>query len=216
MDLSQFWPRLLRYYRACVTHESGFAELLQRASTRERYVFLPAGPEPLLSNPDGAIVVDPSIRGLASRAIGRGETLCYGYPVLLFHETGSAGVRRKLAPLFVYELALPEAGQPFPSALGPRSDEPFLYGAAMSRLGYKDEQQAALLDSVAFEEWRGEAETFRENINEILSALGVRSAGKLDPARLLGVGEGQIEGVGAHNVAMVFRTTRCRVPWSPD
>ncbi len=208
IDLSQFWSRLLRYYRACVIHESGFAELLQRASTRERYVFLPAGPEPLLSDPDGAVVVDPSIRGLASRAIGRGETLCYGYPVLLFHESGSAGVRRKLAPLFVYELALPEKGQPFPLALGPRSDEPFLYGGAMSRLGYKDEQQAALIDAVAFDEWRGDAETFRENINEILSALGIRCAGKLDPARLLGVGEGQIDGVGAHNVAMVFRTTR--------
>ena len=206
-DLSQFWPNLIRYYRACVRHDSGFSDLLQRASNRERYVFLPAGQEPLLSNLSGAITVDPNIHELAVRAVSRGETLCYGYPVLLFHEPSSAGVRRKLAPLFVYELALPEAGQPIPSRLGPRSDEAFLYGAALSRLGYKDEQQAALIDAVAFEEWRGGAESFREGINELLSALGVHSVGGIDPFRLTEIGEGKIEGVGAHNVAMVFRTT---------
>lgn len=95
-DLAQFWPNLIRYYRACLKHDSGFAELLQRESNRERYAFLPAGQEPLLSNHSGAITVDANIHELAIRAISRGETLCYGYPVLLFHEPSSAGVRRKL------------------------------------------------------------------------------------------------------------------------
>ena len=102
-DPADRWVRLVRYYHACVAHESGFSELIQRAAGGGRYVFLPTGSEPLLSDCDGTIEVDSGIRSLAARASDLGESLFYGYPVLLFNEAGEGGVRRKLAPLFVFE-----------------------------------------------------------------------------------------------------------------
>jgi very-short-patch-repair endonuclease len=206
-DAANRWVKLLQYYHACVAHESGFSELLQRAAGGGRYEFLQAGPEPLLSDHDGVIEVDASIRSLAGHASEHGESLFYGYPVLLFHEAGESGVRRKLAPLFVYELATPERGGPFPTVLHARTDEPFLHGAVLSRLGCRAEQQAALIESVAVQEWLGERVPAKEHINDLLATLGVPVLGTIDPSELTNPGEGQIEGIGAHNVAMVFRTT---------
>ncbi len=186
-------------------HESGVSELLQRAARGDRYIFLPGGPEPLLSDVDGEIELDPRLRQLAERARERGESLYYGYPVLLFHEPGVGGARRKLAPLFAYELALPDGRGPLPDALQPRTDEPFLHAAAVARLGYRDEQQTTLIDGIAVGEWVGDSEAVGEHVNALLATLGVRCIEPINPDALSEVAEGQIDGVGAHNVAMVFR-----------
>ena len=65
------WTRLVSYHRACVARESGFAELLQRASSGDRYVFLSGGAEPLLSDDEGVVRVDDRVRSLATRAATR-------------------------------------------------------------------------------------------------------------------------------------------------
>ena len=199
------WNRLLRYYRACIMHESGVSELIPREAQGGRYIFLPGGREPLLSDVDGEIALDPRLRELAGRARERGESLYYGYPVLVFHEPGAGGARRQLAPLFAYELALPDGRGPLPAALQPRTDEPFLHASALARLGYRDEQQTMLIDGIAAEEWIGDSAAVGEHVSALLATLGVRCVEPIDPAALSEVAEGQIDGVGAHNVAMVFR-----------
>jgi len=209
-DEAALWARLVRYHRACVARESGFAELLQRASNGGQYVLLSGGPEPLLSDDEGVVRVDDRVRSLATRAATRGNALCYGYPVLVFHDGGANGsaVRRKLAPLLVHELVLPNSGLPVPDALRPRTDRPFLYGAAMSRLGFKEEQQTLLLERAAPDEWIGDASRVAEHVVALLEDLGVSAVEEMDPRALCRVAEGQIDGVGAHNVGIVFRTSR--------
>lgn len=204
-DPRAVWSRLVAYYRSCIVRESGFADLLQRRSDGSRYVFLRGGREPLLCDPDGSIDVDARIAGLIHTARRQSESLYYGYPVVLLHETKGGVSRRKLAPLFVYELAIPERGTADLGPLLPVADEPFLYAAVLAQFGYRDEQQAKLIQSIDAESWLGDAASVREEVGDLLSAIGIPGVEEINPDRLGSVPEGEIDGIGAHNIGMIFR-----------
>ncbi len=203
-----FWQSLIKYYKTCIMQESGLSEFLQRRSTCDKYAFVRSRKELLLSNTEGEVKIDNAIRNLAYRAVEKGNALCYGYPVLLIKDEKSKVTRRKLAPLFVYDLALPEQGKPFPNALIPRTEEPFIYGTLLSFFGFKDEQQNSFINSINFEEWLGDPDTVRTYVSSIINELGARMIDIIDPESLKQVEEGNIDGVGFHNVAIVFQTSR--------
>jgi len=89
------WSSLISYYLSCLKHEDSFEGLLQRSDSQSRYVF-PEGPqETVFSYPDSGLKVDKKVEKLVDAARLRGETLFYGYPVVLL-EDNTGGTRRRM------------------------------------------------------------------------------------------------------------------------
>lgn len=204
------WDRLLQYYSSCIEHEDAFEELLQRSASSRSYVFVREVAENLVSGVSSDLHVDERIRALAQVALEKGETLFYGYPTVLLMEefqgaSGRVQSRRKLGPLFLVELALPPLGQGIPGELPVKSDTPFLHPQVLSRYGFKEEQLLALIEAFPIEPHLGSHVGFRAYLAELAQELGIPIADELNPGKMVSVDEGEIEGIGLHNVATIFR-----------
>lgn len=204
------WDRLLQYYSTCIEHEGTFEELLQRSASSRHYVFVRQAAEDLVSGISSDLPVDERVRALAQSAVEKGETLYYGYPTIMIQEElqnagGKVQSRRKLGPLFLVEVALPSLGQPIPGQLPVKSDTPFLHPQVLSRFGFKEEQLLVLIETFPIEPHLGSHAGLRAYLAELAQELGIPLADELDPERLALVGEGEIDGFGLHNVAIVFR-----------
>ena len=202
---------MLDYYSKCIEHESAFGNLLQRSANCKQYVFLRQDAEALVSGVSSDLSVDDRIKTLARIAIEKGETLYYGYPTVLITEEhqdkgGKVLKRRKLGPLFLLEIALTSLGQPIPSQLPVKSDSPFLHPEVLSRFGFKEEQLLTLIDTFPIEPHLGSHAGLRAYLVDLTLQLGLPLSDEIDPARLVRVSEGDIEGFGLHNVVVIFRT----------
>src|SRR5258706_6361315 len=132
------WSLLISYYLSCLKHEDSFEGLLQRSDTQSRYVF-PEGPhETVFSFPESGLRVDSKVEKLVEAARLRGETLFYGYPVVLLEDDTGGTKRRKLGCLMVIELGgIPRPGEAIPKALLPKLDEPFFHPTVLSKLALR-------------------------------------------------------------------------------
>jgi very-short-patch-repair endonuclease len=194
----------------CIEHEGAFDNLIQRSASCRQYVFLRQATENLVSGLSSDLPVDERTKNLLRTALDRGEALYYGYPtVLIMEELQDAGGRvqrrRKLGSLFLLEIALPSLGQPIPTQLPVKSDTPFLHPQVLSRFGFKEEQLITLIDTFPIEPHLGSHEGLRRYLADLALELGIPIAEKLDPARLVRIDEGEIEGFGLHNIAIIFR-----------
>ncbi len=205
------WQKLLKFYGACLSQESSFSELLQRSGSGGRYVFPRFSAEQVICGVADELTLSSREIALAKAAREKGEALFYGWPTVLFHEPvrNSSGDphqrRRKLAPLLLLELALPPLGQPFASTVVPSSDVPSLHPQVLSRMGYKEENVAQLLSDFPVEPHLGSPGAMGAYARDLCLQLGVEVISELDPANLVGMSEADIDGVGVHNVATLFR-----------
>lgn len=204
------WNSLLHYYSLCIEHEGAFDELLQRSAAGTNYVFVQEAAENLISWISSDLNVDERTRSLAQTALEKGETLYYGYPTVLITEElqdarGRVQSRRKLGALFLVEVALPLLGQPIPAQLPVKTDVPFLHPGVLSRFGFKEEQLLRLVESFPIEPHLGSHAAVRQYMSELVEEIGIPTTANLDPQNLGRVGEGEIEGVGLHNVPILFR-----------
>lgn len=207
---SQSWQQLLRAYFLCIEREGAFAEFLPRASSKKRYCFPPLARESVICGIDSTLAIASGPSALASVAQSRGEALYYGYPVVLFHEsvTGPSGrtqIRRRLAPLLLVEMGLPPIGQPIGRELAPLTDVPTLHPQVLATLGYKAEQLVSLLETFPMEPQLGSHDGMRDYLRELIEELQLEKAEDIDPRELSTSDEGAIDGVGAHNVTILFR-----------
>ena len=109
-----------------------------------RYVFPEGRHEKVFSDAESGLRVNAKVETLVEAARLRGETLFYGYPVVLVEDKTEGTTRRKLGCLMVIELGVPRVGDPMPKALFPKLEEPFFHPAVLSKLGVKSEQQSLL------------------------------------------------------------------------
>ena len=199
------WSSLIDYYLSCLKHEDSFEGFLQRSDTRSRYVFPVGREEKVFSDGNSGLRVDPKVETLVEAARLRGETLFYGYPVVLVEDKTGGTTRRKLGCLMAIELGVPKSGDPIPKALFPKFEEPFFHSAVLSKFGVKSEQQSLLLKALPPAHAMGSPEALGAYILELMTALDLATVGTLDPQRLDVPGEGEIDRVGVHNTAIVFR-----------
>jgi very-short-patch-repair endonuclease len=209
------WDRLLNYYSMCIEHEGAFDNLIQRSASLRQYSFIRQATEDLISGLSSDLAVDENIKNLVRTALNKGEALYYGYPTVLIVDelqgaSGKVQKKRKLGSLFLLELALPSLGQPIPTTLPVKSDSPFLHPQVLSRFGFKEEQLIALIDTYPIDPHLGSHEGLRVYLTDLASELGIPIAEKLDPTGLAQIGEGEIEGFGLHNIAIIFRARASR------
>ena len=200
------WRQLVTYLLGCVEKESSFAELLSRSSTRSKYVVGDSRVTGLLAGVSDVIDVDHMWLELAATAQQRGETLFVGWPVVVFHKpTNSGSMRRKLAPLVLAELQLPPRGMPIPGALSLASD-PTLHPLVLSEYGLKEENIVELLDDYPLELAQGSVEALTAYATDVVTEVGIRASEPLDAGDPAPTREGEIDGPGACNSAILFRT----------
>lgn len=203
------WEQLLSYLLGCVEKESSFAELLSRSSTCSKYfvgdsriTHVLAG----MADDIDILTTDDPWRELAMTAQQRGEALFIGWPVIVFHKPSPSGaLRRKLAPLVVAEIQLPPQGMPIPDALTLASD-PTLHPRVLSEYGLKEENIAELLDDYPLELAQGSTDALTAYVRDLLAQVGIPMSEPLDAEALVLAREAEIDGPGACNSAIVFRT----------
>jgi very-short-patch-repair endonuclease len=194
------------YYAACVRQEAGLTELLPRGASAS-YLFPRGGREDVVTG-RGGLVLDGRLRQLAEATQRGGDALLYGFPVLVAlvpEERRSTRLVRRLAPLFVIELALPDPGQPVPDVLSTRGESPTLHLGTMAQLGYTEEQTSALLGAFPIEPHLGNTD-MGEFISKFLDEIGAPLATSVNVDALDAESEGGIDGTGIHNVAIVYRS----------
>lgn len=200
------WSSLIAYYLSCLKREDSFDGLLQRSGTLSRYVFPADRRETVFSNPDSGLKVDDKLEKLIDAARLRGETLFYGYPVVILEDYSEGVRRRKLGCLLTIELGgIPRPGEAMPKTLHPKVDEPFFHPAVLSRLGVKSEQQNLLTKEFPPEQAMGTSEALSSYLSDLTRNLGLEAAEAINPMALELPDEGAVDGIGLVNTCIVFR-----------
>ena len=200
------WQDLIKYYLSCLKQEDGFTDLLPRSNSGSRYALVKGGSEQLLSRPEGRLQVDQELKALIEKARVSGDSLFYGYPAFVHVEEVNGKTQHSLGALLVMELAwIPAPGEPMPTHLLPKSDEPFFHPRVFANLGLKDEQREELSRTLPPSQAMGSPESLTGYLKDLCETLNLRGADKLDPVHLDTAAEGTIDGTGIHNQAILFR-----------
>ena len=205
------WDRLLDYYALCLEHEGAFDDLLHRSAARTNYIFVQEPSEDIISGISSDLLAGDIVKSLAHTALQNGETLYYGYPTVVVRENirsaaGQVQNRRKLGALFLVEVGLPPTGQPIPDVLPVKTDVPFLHPGILSRYGFKEEQLLSLAESFPIEPHLASHESVQQYLSQLVKEIGIPCTKELDPEHLDYIAEGEIDGPGLHNVAILFRS----------
>lgn len=202
---------LLAYLRTCVRREA-----VHHQPVREDHLgtdvcaCLPAGPEPLFSGSEETLATDPDTFRVARRAQSYGQSLRYGYPLVL---TGEGDDRVALPLLTVDVQSVDETGTAVRSsapgarvrAVGP----PDLNAALLARLGLTDpddlfELRARLRGGGPLDARRpATVGDLAAKVRALLARLEIERVDDIDPAATRGGPRGSA--TGAHNAAVLFR-----------
>jgi very-short-patch-repair endonuclease len=165
--------------------------------------------ETLVTGIEDELLLDERTTELARIALEKGDALYYGYPTAVVQadkgQDGKPQFGRQVAPLFLVELALPASMDHLGESLAVKSDLPFLHPGVLARFGVKNEQMAALIEAFSIEPHQGSPAALQTFLLEVAAEVGIPIPKSLDPSRLHSPAEGEIDAIGLHNVAMVFR-----------
>lgn len=202
---------LLAYLRTCVRREAVHHHVvLEDQLDTDVCVCLPAGPEPLFSGAAEALEAGPGTARVARGAGRYGQSLRYGYPLVL---TGEGRDRVALPLLTVDVRTVDETGAAVRStapgarlrAVGP----PDLNAALLSRLGLTDPEDLFELRARLRAGGPGDARRpaavgdLPAKVRSLLSRLEIERVDDIDPATTRGGPRGSA--TGAHNAAVLFR-----------
>lgn len=202
---------LLAYLRTCLRREAVHHHLVREDHLgTDVCACLPAGPEPLFSGAEETLVTDPDTSRVARRAQRYGQTLRYGYPLVLTGE----GTGRVALPLLTVDVqTVDETGTAARStatgarlrAVGP----PDLNAALLARIGITDpddlfELRARLRDGEPTDARRPAiVGDLAAKVRALLARLEIERVDDIDPAATRGGPRGSV--TGAHNAAVLFR-----------
>ena len=202
---------LLAYLRTCVRREAVHHHLVREDHLgTDVCACLPAGPEPLFSGAEETLATDPDTSRVVRRAQRYGQSLRYGYPLVLTGE----GTDRVALPLLTVDVqTVDETGtavrSTVPGARARAVGPPDLNAALLARLGITApddlfELRARLRGGGPIDARRPAAVgDLAAKVRALLARLEIERVDDIDPAATRGGPRGSA--TGAHNVAVLFR-----------
>ncbi len=134
----QRWRRLLQYYYRCLREEQASAAAFSPSDLGVRFVPVAAAVDLLFDRQRCRLPADPRLHAFLGAAAGAGDTVYYGYPLVV-----RAGSTTRLAPLLYVRLGLTREGSDlWAEALDPL---PQVNQAALSPSDVTAEQAAGAL-----------------------------------------------------------------------